>query len=127
MLQAKADRGSSFIQQGIITAKNEFKQGYRWILGDGNSIRCTSDPWILEKDDFRADQSRVYVDNTMVVAQLFKQNERRRDVDKVQNAFSGEDASIILVASISTIPVVDRVAWSRTTNGKYLVKTGYQL
>lgn len=42
LLQAKADPDSSFIWQGIITAKNKVEQGYRWILGDGNSIRCTS-------------------------------------------------------------------------------------
>lgn len=59
MLQAKAHPGSSFIWQGIVTAKNEVMNGYRWILGDGESINCVQDPWLLGKDDFKVEQSRT--------------------------------------------------------------------
>lgn len=82
---------------------------------------------LLSKEDFRVDQSRVYIDNTMVVAQLFKPNERRWDIDKIQNVFSGEDAAAIQAINIPVILAMDRIAWSRTTNGKYSIKTGYQL
>lgn len=77
VLQAKALPGSSFIWKGIVTAKNEVLQGYRWVLGDGGSIKCTQDPWLKGKDDFRVVQSRRYIDNSMFVSHLFFQNERR--------------------------------------------------
>lgn len=95
VLQAKALSGSSFIWQGIVTAKNEVLQGYRWVLGDGESIKCTQDLWLQGKSDFKVDQSRGYVDNSMVVSQLFLQNERGWDAVKVMQLFSREDADII--------------------------------
>lgn len=52
ILHAKAPRDSSFIWQGIITAKNEIAHGFRWILGDGATIRCINDPWLVSKDNF---------------------------------------------------------------------------
>lgn len=41
--------------------------------------------------------------------------------------FIGEDATITLATSIPAVPAMDHVTWSRTTNGKYTIKTGYQL
>lgn len=55
VLQARALPGSSFIWQGIVTAKKEVVQGYRWVLGNGDSIKCTQDPWLPGKNDFKVD------------------------------------------------------------------------
>lgn len=41
--------------------------------------------------------------------------------------FSGDDAALILSTRIPPLPVADRLAWARTTNDKYSVKTGYQM
>lgn len=119
--------GSSFIRQGIITAKNKVMQGYRWILGDGESINCIQDPWLVGKDNFKVDQFRAYADSTTVVAQLFLQNAKQWDGNKVVDMFSRDGAALILSTRIPAFPAVDRLAWSKTTNGKYSVKTGYQL
>lgn len=127
ILQAKAGSGSSFIWQGIITARNEVLQGYRWVLGDGELINCVKDPWLVGKRDFKVDQSREYGVNVMSVKQLFLSNGRDWDSNKVRSLFSEEDASLILATRIPIVPVVDRLAWSKTSNGKYSVKTGYQL
>lgn len=85
------------------------------------------DPWIHGKSDFKVDQTRMYADSNLVVSQLFIQNERRWDAVKVLQTFSREDADLILATGIPEHPVEDRLAWTRTTNGKYSVKTGYQL
>ena len=127
ILQAKASPGSSFIWQGIITARNEVLKGYRWILGDGNSINCTQDPWLIGKGDFKVDQTRAYADNNMVVSQLFLQGERKWDAHKVVSIFSNSDANLILSMRIPDLPSMDRLAWAHSTNGKYSVKTGYHL
>lgn len=108
-------------------ARNEVIQGYHWILGDGMSFKCTRDPWLASKDGFRVDQSRLYVDNNMVVAHLFRPNVRASDTSKVTELFSDTDAVLILSTHIPSTPTGDRLAWSRTSNSKYLVKMGYQL
>lgn len=71
ILHAKASPGSSFIWKGIITAKNEIMQGCMWILGDGESIKCTQNLWLVWKDNFRVDLFVTYADSNMVVSQLF--------------------------------------------------------
>lgn len=91
------------------------------------TIKSIQDPWLGGKEGFKVDQSQDYVDRTIVVAQLFLENSREWDGDKVTSIFSEEDAGQIMATRIPTISANDRLAWSRTTNGKYTVKTGYQL
>lgn len=97
------------------------------MLGDGELINCIKDPWLQNKRDFKVDQGRVYGDSVIKLKQLFLQNGREWDRNKVTRLFSEEDASLILATRIPTIPAVDHLAWARTSNGKYSVKTGYQL
>ncbi|KAL8133792.1 hypothetical protein AgCh_009018 [Apium graveolens] len=54
-------------------------------------------------------------------------NAREWDTRKVTEIFSNVDADLILATRIPASSVDDRLAWTRTTNGKYSVKTGYQL
>lgn len=63
----------------------------------------------------------------MTVSQLFVQGERRWDVMKVMQIFSRENADSILATRIPEYLNEDRLAWIKTTNGKYSIKTGYQL
>ncbi|XP_074361795.1 uncharacterized protein LOC141701971 [Apium graveolens] len=124
---AKVNPGSSFIWQGIITAKNEVMQGYSWILGDGESINCIQDPWLAGTDGFKVDQSRAYVDITIVVARLLQHNAKEWNRSKVIDMFSRDDAALILSTRIPALPAVDRFAWSKSRDGKYSVKTGFQM
>ncbi|XP_074363745.1 uncharacterized protein LOC141704399 [Apium graveolens] len=102
-------------------------EGYRWILGDGKSIRCTRDAWLVSKSDFKVDQSWTYGNNNLAVADLFQPNDRAWNISKVSEMFSSADAAVVLSTRIPFLPAVDRLAWSKTSNGKYSVKTGYQL
>lgn len=61
------------------------------------------------------------------MAQLFQPNAREWNNTKVADMFSGDDATLILSTHIPPLPVADRLAWARTTNDKYSVKTGYQM
>lgn len=45
---------------------------------------------------------------------------------KKTDYFSEDDANLILSTRIPLVPVQDRVAWTKTTNGQYNVKTDYQ-
>ncbi|XP_074363349.1 uncharacterized protein LOC141704396 [Apium graveolens] len=126
-MEAQGIPSARFIWNGILTAKNEVFQGYRWILGDGKSIRCTRDAWLVSKSDFKVDQSWTYGNNNLAVADLFQPNDRAWNISKVSEMFSSADAAVVLSTRIPFLPAVDRLAWSKTSNGKYSVKTGYQL
>lgn len=49
------------------------------------------------------------------------------DERKFGDQFSEEEATAILEIQVPQHDVCDRVAWSRSNNGLYDVKTGYQL
>lgn len=127
ILQARLGVWSSFIWQGVITARDEVMQGYRWIVEDGKSIKCSQDPWLRGKENYKVDQTRTHIASNMTVAQLFLPNTREWDVNKVLNTLSASDASLILSTRVPEFSVIDRLAWTKTTNGKYSVKMGYQL
>lgn len=95
--------------------------------GDGNLINCIKDPWLGGKAGFKVDQDKEYVDNRLTVSHLFQQNSRAWDETKISEMFSSSDVSLILSTRIPPNQVADRLTWSLTTNGKYYVKTGYQL
>ncbi|XP_074327890.1 uncharacterized protein LOC141665806 [Apium graveolens] len=123
---AKLGVGSSFIWQGIVTSKNEIMHGYRWVLGDGEIIKCCQDPWLIAKADFRVIQTHSYVDRNIRVADLFVPGSKDWDISIVGSTFSANDAALILSTRIPGVPGADHLAWSRTKNGVYSVKTGYQ-
>lgn len=52
ILKANEGHNSSFIWQGIWTAKKELYKGFRWVLGNGNEIVASKYPWLCLKSDF---------------------------------------------------------------------------
>lgn len=52
VLKANKGQKSSFIWQGIWTAKEELCKGFRWVFGNGNDIIASKDPWLRTKRDF---------------------------------------------------------------------------
>lgn len=76
--------------------------------------------------DFCVLQDRDYGSN-ISVSNFFNSDNTSWEVDKVNSAFSDDDARLILSMHIPQNGAPDRLAWTRTTTGHYTVETGYQL
>ncbi|KAK6126449.1 hypothetical protein DH2020_039837 [Rehmannia glutinosa] len=63
----------------------------------------------------------------MAVRELFNEGDCGWNIDVVQQIFPAEMAKQILSIPIRNTSCQDRIAWPHSTNGKYTVKTGYQL
>lgn len=126
-LHASVSLGSSYVWSGIMTAKNSIFKGYKWVLGDGVDINAVKDPWIHGTTDFCVTQGIEYGTNHIPVSSFFQSDSRSWEVERVKSFFTEADARLILAMRIPQTNVVDRLAWTRTTNGQYTVKTGYQL
>lgn len=61
----------SFIWSGICTAKEEILKGFRWVLGKGNEIVATKDPWLRRKSNFCVDNNLIYEERSEKVSSLF--------------------------------------------------------
>lgn len=126
-LRAKKGDGSSFIWSGIWTAKKTLFKGYRWVVGDGKEILITKDPWLRKKKDYYVDQVGGSPGGDDYVASLILPDLKKWDEDQIRNRFHDADARAILATPIPQRAVKDRVAWVRTSDGNYNVKSCYHL
>lgn len=126
VLMAKRGQGSSFLWSGIWSAREELAKGFRWVLGNGNDIVATRDPWLRSKNNFLMEQDQRYEQRNEVVSSLFIQNERKWNVALVRDQFLHIDAEAILKTYIPQREVPDRVVWVNSSNGIYNAKSAYQ-
>lgn len=127
ILEAGKRVRSSFVWTEIWQAKEALAQGFRWVLGDGQSIIATKDAWLAKKNDFRVDKLSMYDGRNEVVSTLFFPGSKSWDPDKVHELFSRDDALAILATNVPQRQVGDRIVWSKSNDGQYNVKTGYRM
>lgn len=125
-LEARKQAGASYIWTCMMTALNVLKKGFRWIVSNGQSINALRDPWLKDKVGFCVDQDRSYGGEETRVSDLFVDNSRMWDAQKVLELFSSEHASMILATRVHNSVAEDRVVWAVSTDGHYSVKAGYQ-
>lgn len=123
----KATKGSdpSYIWASIWTAKEELKSGFRWVLGNGDDIVATTDPWLRKKADFRVDNNPIYTGRSEKISSLFIPNQKKWNTTLVRSNFLRHDADAILAVPIPQRDSVDRIAWMGSNNGIYSAKTWY--
>ena len=102
------------------------KEGFRWVLGNGQVINIKADRWLRDKSDLCVDQEHTTASNNAKVCDFFQNNTKKWDEAKVRLQFSDEDANAILNTHIPDMCIKDRIAWSHSHNGQYTVKSGYQ-
>lgn len=125
ILKAEKSRGSSFIWEGIWSAKEELAKGFRWVLGNGNEIVATRDPWLRNKMNFQVEQSQFYEGRTEKVSSYFLPDEKKWNTEMIRRNFLQEDANAIMSIPIPQREVNDRMVWVNSSDGKYTAKNAY--
>lgn len=126
ILRAKKGQEGSCIWSSIWQAKEVLKEGFRWVVGDGVDIRATKDPWLRLKRGHCVEDDHTYVAREERVADLFIPNTKIWDVNKIRDLFSVIDSDAILATIVPQHQVCDQIAWTKSSDGIYNVKTGYQ-
>lgn len=126
VLKASKECKSSFIWSGIWTAKKELCKGFRWVIGNGENIVATRDPWLRRKSGFGVEDSLYYKGRSEVVSSLFLPNEKRWNEALIRQSFLPVDTEAILSVHIPQRDTRDKIAWTGSNNGVYSAKTGYQ-
>lgn len=126
LFEASRGGGVSYIWSGMWQAKEALKNGFKWVLGNGENIRIFEDPWIRGKDRFMADNTHTGTSWGMKVRELFIPGEKQWDESKVNSIVTTVDAKAILAIPIPKSQVPDRIAWAFSPDGKYSVKSGYK-
>lgn len=78
------------------------------------------------KQDFCFESDHMYAGRGEKVADLFYLGTKSWDVGRVRDMFTVTDAAAILTTFVPQCLVGNRIAWSKSNDGLYNVKTGYQ-
>nr|POE68352.1 putative ribonuclease h protein [Quercus suber] len=98
----------------------------RWRVGDGNSIRVWTDPWL--PSDFLPFVSSPVAQNfeEAKVANLIDPVSKQWRTAFIQSIFSSRDTELIQSIPLSSFPMRDKLVWPHTPSGVYTVKSGYR-
>lgn len=122
-MKAIAKPSASWTWKSILEGRKVLEGGIRWQVGCGNLICATEDPWLPRDNGFVprgiADFARGFRVN-----QFIQSNGIGWKEDLVREAFSSDEAELVLGIPLSRFPRRDRVLWHFTGNGVYTAKSG---
>lgn len=84
MLRAKKGQGGSCIWNSIWQAKEELKEGFRCVVGNGTEITATKDPWLRVKHNFMVEDDYRYIRRNEKVAESFLPNSKVWNDNKIR-------------------------------------------
>ncbi|KAL8118342.1 hypothetical protein AgCh_016030 [Apium graveolens] len=93
-------------------AKEALKQGFRWVLGDGEDIRVFEDAWLKGKTDFRVDSGNNNRGGISKVKELFIPGEKRSMIALLKRAQLMVSSLLnldITFGTLHTVHVVDQI------------------
>lgn len=125
LLEAKCGPRSSKVWRSLVWGCEIIKKGYRWRIGDGNSVDILKDPWIPRPRTFKIFDHPFIHDGLKVID--LKRGDGSWDIDMISCLFSEEDAQLILSLPCSDYELPDKLLWHYTKNGEYFVRSGYHV
>ncbi|XP_062075576.1 uncharacterized protein LOC133777401 [Humulus lupulus] len=120
-LGAKIGSNPSYIWRSLLEVKPLIIQGARWHVGNGESIKVISDPWLLDESNPCVTTFHPSLVDAKVSA-LMHVERGGWDVDLVHDIFNERDASCILNIPLSPNRDRDCWYWSFETSGYFSVK-----
>ncbi|XP_065629740.1 uncharacterized protein LOC136067578 [Quercus suber] len=98
------------------------------VLGNGDSIRIWSDPWILDLPGYiPSPKVDADLDLALVVSQLFSSDHSRWDIHKLNYFFDETVVDLILKIPIPINQFEDSWSWMVTNSGSFSAKSAYWL
>ena len=98
------------------------------LVGNGDSIRSWSDPWILDLPDLTpTPKVDANLDIALVVSQLISLDQSNQDISKLRLLFEKHVIDLIQKILIPNYPIEDSWSWTATNFRIFSVKSAYQL
>ena len=108
-------------------AKLVLRDGIRWCVGDGRSIKIWEDAWLTFSGSGRIISPRPIMDVGECVANLIAHDKAEWKSDLVRSIFLPIEAEAILSIPLSSMNTVDSQVWAFTPNGTLSVKSAYKV
>ncbi|KAK4400699.1 putative ribonuclease H protein, partial [Sesamum angolense] len=126
-LHAKIGYNPSFTWRSILAARHIISKGIRWRVGDGQSIRVWSDPWLPRPSTFLPITTRSLFLPDLRVSDLLDSENGRWHKELIEGLFCPEDATLIQSIPLGQFNWADTMVWHYNKNGKFSVKSASHL
>jgi hypothetical protein len=126
LLKSGPKRGSSFTWQSILEGLKTFKRGHIWRVGDGRNINIWSDHWIPTSASRKVTTNRGQC-ILRTVDELIDPHSGSWDEELIRSIFTPFDVEQILRIPLSQNMETDFIAWNKTKNYTFSVRTAYHV
>lgn len=110
-LEAKAGYQPSYRWRSIISAREVVKEGGRWIVGDGKSIRIWKDVWMPSMELITSRGDSCILGEEALVEELVDTTTRQWNRSLIYNVFNQQEALKIVSIPISHSLPRDKICW----------------
>lgn len=124
-LEATKQNKLSWGWKGILLGRQVLNCGLWWRMGNGESIKIGSDPWIPKPHSFKP--LMRHEASNLKVSELISPDRMQWKIDDVAAFVAPEDLELIYIIPISRSGCQDKRIWHCTKNGRYKVRSGYFL
>lgn len=122
-MKARLGSNPSFIWRSILYGWQVISKGYRWRIGNGQSILLHKENWLPRPLTFKP-ISKPSLPDDALVAELINA-EHGWNEELIHRHFAKIDAEAIVKIPLPRRPMKDEVMWHYDRKGQYSVKSGY--
>ncbi|KAF7822570.1 reverse transcriptase [Senna tora] len=123
-LNARKGPRASWAWSSLLEGREVLLEGLCWRVGNGDSISFWNDPWVKDLKDFKIsslstnETQRNMKVSDFIVGGLW-------DIAKLRSVVSEEEVQAVLKIPLARSGCADKLVWSKTRCGSYVVKSGY--
>jgi hypothetical protein len=117
----------SYAWRIIWNAKKLLSKGLIWGVGDVMSIKLWKDCWIPLPSTFKVQSPERILNSDATVSVLIDKDLRWWNVSLIHEIFLQDEAALICSIPICPGSQRDRLVWTGTKNGLFMVKSAYHL
>ena len=126
-MEAQVGENPSYIWRSMVAAIPVIKEGTKWVVGNGRSIKIWGEKWIPSSDSGRIVTPRTSMDSEAKVASLIVQERAEWDVALIRRSFLPYEAKAILSIPISPMNPSDSQVWAKSPNDIFTVKSAHKV
>ena len=118
---------SSYGWRSIISARSLVSKGLIKRVGSGSSISVWNDPWLPSTRPRPANKNQHNLYPDLTVDSLIDETSRTWNSQVLRALVDPNDVQLIESIPLSRFRIADRDGWHFTHNGRYTVKSGYEV
>ena len=124
-MNAQLGGNPSYEWHSILAARGIIEKGLRWSIGNGKKVNIWKDRWLPTPVSFKVCNPRRQGSNVEMVANLLDCENGIWDANKVKDTFLPHKANVVFGIPISPCLPEDSFIWTRTNNGRFMVRSAY--